>query len=310
MFKKIWSFLGLVKRAGKSFLDDNAFKLSASLSYYTVFSIGPMLLIIISLAGFFFGREAVQGQLFGQIQGLVGVGAAKQIQDLISNINQNNNSIWSTIIGVIVLIIGATGVFIEIQDSINYIWSVKAKPKKGLVKLLINRLLSFSVIISMGFILMVSLVVNTLMDIMSERLSRFFDEFSVYFFYIVNVLIILFVITVLFAVIFRVLPDAHIKWKDSIIGAVFTAVLFFLGKSLIGWYMGTSKVGTTFGAAASVVVILTWVYYSSLILYFGAEFTKVYAIERGGGVKPNDTAVFVVKQEARELPEGQRPKKI
>ena len=300
--KRVKLYARILKKTFIGFLDDNAFKLSASLSYYTIFAIGPLLLIIISLAGIFFGKEAVQGKLYGQIRGLVGNDAAIQIQSIIQNISQAHHGTLGAIIGIIVLVIGATGVFTEIQDSINYIWSVKAKPKKSWLKFLINRLISFSLVVSMGFVLLVSLILNALMDILSEKLIRLFKDYTIYLFYVLNMLIIFIIITGLFAVIFKVLPDAKIKWKEALIGAGFTALLFLLGKFLIGYYLGQSDMGITFGTAASIVIILSWVYYSSLILYFGAEFTKIYAIETGSRIVPNETAVFIIKKEAKEIP--------
>lgn len=294
-------FFYVLKEAAKAFSGDNAVKLSAALSYYTIFAIGPLLVIVLSLSGIFLGEAAVEGKLYGQIRGLIGSEAAKQVQEIIQNIQKTNNSTIGAIIGGIVLVIGATGIFAEIQDSINYIWSLKAKPKRGLIKLLMNRLLSFSLIISLGFLLIVSLVANALMDILNERLTRFFPHTMVYIIYGLNIVLLLAVISLLFAIIFKVLPDGKIKWKDAFVGAFFTSILFLIGKSAIGYYLGNSKLGTTYGTAASVVIILTWVYYTSIILYFGAEFTKIYALEFGGGIVPNETAVFIIKQEAKEL---------
>lgn len=301
MIKFFKKFFHVLKEAGKAFSADNALKLSAALSYYTIFAIGPLLVIVLSLSGIFLGEAAVEGKLYGQIKGLVGSDAAMQIQLIIQNIQETEGSTLGAIIGGVVLVIGATGIFAEIQDSINYIWSLKAKPKRGLVKLLINRLLSFSLIVSLGFLLIVSLVANALMDILSERLTRYFQDTMVYLMYAFNIILILGIISLLFAIIFKVLPDGKIKWKDAFIGASFTSLLFLLGKSAIGYYLGSSKLGATYGTAASVVIILTWVYYTSIILYFGAEFTKVYALEYGGGIVPNETAVFIIKQEAKEL---------
>jgi membrane protein len=298
--KKKWRFLKLVKDAATQFAADDAIKLSASLSYYTIFSFAPLLIVLMSLAGFFFGAEAVQGKIYWQINNFVGSDTAVQIQEIIKNLKTSRHTTVGTVIGVIALLIGATGVFTEIQDSINYIWSIKAKPKKGWLKLIINRLLSFSLIISFGFILTVSLIVNALMDLLSEKTSMLFAE-AVYFFYTLNLLAIFFVITCLFAIIFRILPDATIRWKDAFIGAFFTALLFILGKFVIGFYLGKSNIGVTYGAAASVIIILVWVYYSSIILFFGAEFTHLYAKEYGGGIIPDETAVFIVKQEVKEI---------
>lgn len=294
--KKVKQFLALFKHAGAGFINDNAFKLSASLSYYTIFALCPLLIIIISLAGIFFGREAVQGKIYWQLNGLVGNEAALQIQDIISNIQQNQYTTLGAIIGSIILIVGATGVFTEMQDSINYIWSVKAKPKKGWLKFLINRLLSFSLIVGMGFVLLVSLLLSALLNILSGKLERFFSSYTVYLFHTINWCVTLVVIAILFTIIFKVLPDAVISWKDAVIGSAVTASLFLLGKFLIGYYLGRANLDLTYGTAASIIIILSWVYYNALILYFGAEFTKMYALQAGGGIKPKDTAVFIIKR--------------
>ena len=292
----------LFAHAGNGFIEDNCFKLSASLSYYTVFALGPLLIIIISLAGIFFGREAIQGRIYGQINGLVGHEAALQIQEIIKNIQASHTSTTGAIVGTIILVIGATGVFTEIQDSINFIWSVKAKPKKSWLKFLTNRLLSFSLVISMGFVLMVSLVVSAVIGLLSDRLLRIFPRHAINLIDVTNVFIMLLVITALFAVIFKVLPDAVIAWKDAWIGALLTAVLFMLGKLLIGFYLNKANLDVTYGTAASIVIILSWVYYSALILFFGAEFTKMYALQAGQGIKPKETAVFIIKKETKEVP--------
>ena len=299
--KFIKRYFKVIKDAGGAFIEDNCMKLAAAISYYTIFAIGPLLLIVISLAGLFYGEEAVQGKIYDQLRGLLGSDAALQIEQIIQNVQSTDNSLMGTIIGGIVLFIGATGVFTEIQDSINYIWSLRAKPKRGLIKLLINRLLSFSLIVSMGFLLLVSLVVSALMDMLNERLVRLFPDTTVVLLYILNLILIFIVISFLFAIIFKVLPDGKIKWKDALIGASFTAILFLIGKAGIGFYLGNSELGVTYGAAASVVILLSWVYYTSIILYYGAEFTKIYALEYGGGIVPNNTAVFIIKREAKEI---------
>jgi membrane protein len=300
----IGKYLNLFKKAAVAFVEDNALKLSASLSYYMVFALGPIILIVITLAGSFINRENVNTKVFSELSKLLGPEAAVQIQSIIVNTQGSHHSTAGTIIGIVALFFGATGVFGEIQDSINYIWSVKAKPQRGWVRFLINRLLSFSIIISMGFILLVSLAVNAIMELLSERLVRLFSEGTVYLFYTVNLLLIFIVITTLFAAIFKILPDAHIRWRDAIIGAAFTAVLFLAGKFLIGYYLGNSNIGVVYGTAASIIFILLWVYYSSVILYFGAEFTRMHAIIMGGGIQPDKTAVFIIKKEAREIPES------
>jgi membrane protein len=269
-----------------------------------VFALGPIILIVITLAGSIFNRNEVQGKVYGELSKLLGPEAALQIQNIILNTQNSHESTIGAIIGIVALFLGATGVFGEIQDSINYIWSVKAKPQRGWLRFIINRLLSFSIIVSMGFILLVALIINALIEILSEKLVKLFSESTVYIFYAVNLVLIFAIITVLFAAIFKILPDAKIKWRDAFIGAAFTAVLFLAGKFLIGYYLGKSNIGAVYGAAASVIFILLWVYYSSVILYFGAEFTRMYAIMIGGGILPDKTAVFIIKKEAREIPES------
>lgn len=295
---KFWLVL---RQAVTEFITDHGLKLSASLSYYTIFSMGPVLVIVISLAGIFFGEDAVEGNIYYQINGFVGDQAALQIQQIIQNIQESQMGTRGAVIGVVILIVGATGVFTEIQDSINYVWSIRAKPKKGWLKLLINRLISFSLIISFGFIMMVSLIIHAIVDVMFEKLTKFFNDATVYIFTVVNYILLFLIITILFAIIFKVLPDARIKWRDTFVGAAFTAILFLIGKFLIGVYLTKSDVGVTYGTAAAIVIILLWVYYTSIILYIGAEFTKVYTLNFGSGIKPDDTAVFIIKQEVKEL---------
>lgn len=304
VFKIMSNTWKIFKQSVTEFLNDNCVKLSASLSYYTIFALGPTLLIIISFAGIFLGREAVEGKLYDQIKMLIGPAAASQVQSIIANLQQSDQTVVAAIVGVALLILGATGVFTEIQGSINYIWSIRAKPKKGWLKFITNRLISFSLVISCGFILLVSLVINALMELLNEKLQYYFKSVTIVVFYILNWVLIFAVITALFAIIFKVLPDATIRWKDATIGAAFTALLFMLGKFLISLYIGKSNVGLTYGAAGSIIVILVWVYYSSLILYFGAEFTKIYSIRHGAGIKPIDTAVFIIKHEASEIGES------
>lgn len=287
-FKGFWEVL---KNSFKGFGNDKVTKMSGSLAYYTVFSMAPLLIMIISLCGIFLGREAVEGKIYGQLAGFVGADTAHQLQDIIKNASLAGKSKIAAIIGGITLLVGATTVFAEIQDSINTIWGLKPKPKKGWLKMLQNRFLSFSVIISLGFLLLVSLGVTALVEGLSERLRSHFPDVTVVVFYIVNLLLTLIVVTAIFAVIFKVLPDANIKWKDVWAGAIATSILFILGKFAITFYISKSEVGSTYGTAGSLVVLLLWVYYSSIILYFGAEFTKAYALKYGSEIHPNKYAV-------------------
>ena len=222
---KIKSFWKVLKKAGASFIEDNGMKLSASLSYYTVFSLCPILIIVMSLAGVVFGKDAVQGRIYDQISGLVGSDAAIQIQEIIINIEKSQKGTVGAIVGVVLLVFGATGVFTEIQDSINYIWSVKAKPKKGWLKYLSNRAISFSLLIGIGFVLLVALVVNALMDLLNDRLEKILPTYSVYLFHTLSLALILIIISLLFTIIYKVLPDAIIAWKDAMVGAIFTTAV-------------------------------------------------------------------------------------
>lgn len=286
----------LLKQTFFEFEKDNAIKLSASLSYYTIFSLPPLLIIILSIFSFIFGKDAVTGRFFGQINGMVGDEAAIQIQETIKNIELSDSNTFAAIFGGIMLLIGASGVFAEIQSSINFIWGLKAKPNKGIMKFITNRLMSFSMIASVGFLLMVSLMVNTVMDVINARLLIYFPDTAVYIFYIFNIILLFATTTILFATIFKTLPDGEIAWKDALIGSSFTSFFFMFGKFAIGFYLGSSTVASVYGAAGSVIIILVWVYYSAIILYFGAEFTKVYSNEMGNKIIPNSYAVGIETQ--------------
>jgi membrane protein len=288
-FRSLWQIL---KSTGGDFSSCRITRMSAALAYYTVFSIAPMLILIISLSAIFWHRDAIEGSLYSEIKSFVGSSAALQIQEFIKNASVAKNNVFASTASIIALIIGATSVFSEIQDSINVIWSLKAKPKRGWLRLVVNRLLSFSVIVSLSFILLVSLVLSTILDILVARLVQLFHQVAVYFAYGLNLLITFVIITFLFGVIFKVLPDAKIKWRDVLTGAIATALLFMLGKFLISFYLGTRNIGNTYGAAGSIIIMLLWVYYSAIILYFGAAFTKNYAQFKGRRIYPNDYAVW------------------
>lgn len=294
MKKKVLGLFIFIKKVILEFFDDNVLKYSASLSYYTVFSLAPMLIIIISICGFLFGRDAVQGQVYNEIKDLVGAGAALQIQDTIKNIHLTKDTPVATIVSIVVLILGGTAIFGEIQDSLNKIWGLKVKMKKAWWKLVLSRLLSFSLVISLGFVLMVSLLLNALIALVGNHLNKLVSGIGKIFIPVIDNLLTFTITAIVFAVIFKVLPDAKIKWKDVSIGAFVTAILFTLGKIAIGWYLGQSNMATIYGAAGSVVIIMVWAYYSSLILYLGAEFTKVYAKEFGTRIQPSDYSEWII----------------
>jgi membrane protein len=281
----------IFKNSFQGFSDDKVLKLSGSLAYTMVFSMGPLILIIITTSSFFFGREAIEGRIYGQLEGFLGHDTALQLQDIIKHAAISGKSTLATVIGVIFLFIGATGIFSEIQDSINTIWGLKPKPKKGWVAFLKNRLLSFSVIIGLGFLLLVSLAISALLEAFGSHLRILFPGISAILLYIINLSISICVSWFIFAVIFKVLPDAIIQWKDVWVGALATTLLFLLGKFAISFYISKSNVGSTYGTAGSLVVLLLWIYYSSVILYFGAEFTMSYAMQYGNPIKPAEYAV-------------------
>lgn len=305
--------------AGKGFIEDRVTKLSAALAYYTIFSLTPMIIIIMAAASIFFSHKLNPGtELFAQISDMVGQDAAKQLQGFVANANLTGKSTIGLIIGVVTLIVGATAIFIEIQDSINLIWKVKAVPKKGWKKMLTNRLLSFSLIVSMGFLLLVSLVVNSIVVSLGDKLGYLLKSTNIgeaipvagdtttLLIYILNNAITLAAVTAVFTIIFKVLPDVDLKWKSAIIGALFTALLFSLGKYAIGIYIEKGNPGSAFGAASSIIVILLWIYYTSIILYFGAEFTQAYAERYDGGIRPSKYAVHtkitIVEEKVDVLP--------
>lgn len=293
-FKDIWT---LLVATYNGFSNDRCLKLSAALAYYTVFALAPLLVLLISITSVFFGEEAIQGEIFSQINGLVGNQAAKQIQDMLKSIQLSGKTNIALISGIVTLIIGATSIFIEIQDSINLIWRVKPKPKRGWVKLLKDRLLSSSLIVSLGFLLVVSLIINGIVLALSDYLTRFIPGLGVMLINAINFVVSTAVITVLFGVIFKVLPDAKIAWKNVKWGAFFTTILFMLGRYLIGLYIETTSTGSTYGAAGSLIVILVWIYYTAAILYFGAEFTQSYAELYGIKIEPADYAVYIEQTE-------------
>jgi len=298
--KGLWQVL---KESFIGFSENKVLKLSGALAYYTIFSMAPLLIVIIFLCSIFFGRADTEVSIYNQIESFVGSDTALQLQQIITNASLEGKSNFAVVIGIITLLIGATTVFAEIQESINMIWGLKPKPKKGWLKMLQNRLLSFSVVIGLGFLLLVSLAVSAIIEALMDKLKDVFPGIAVIALYILSLLVSFVVITILFGGIFKVLPDAQIKWKDVLAGAIATAILFMIGKFAISFYISKSNIGSTYGTAGSLVVLLLWIYYSAVILYFGAGFTKAYAIKYGSAIHPDDYAV-VTKTIELEAGEG------
>lgn len=269
---------------------DDCLRMGASIAYYTLFALAPVLLITIAIAGFVFGEEAVRGQIAGQIDQLVGRDGALAVQSLLEGAAKRGSGILATTIGVVTLLLASTGAFMELQTALNTVWRVKPKENSSAWKsLLINRLQSFGIVVGIGFLLLVSLAVSAALAALNTWLSSI-SPANTTLWRIVNLLISMTVTTGLFAMLFKFLPDVRLKWRDVAIGAAVTAVLFTIGQQVIGWYLGQSSVASSYGAAGSVMVLLLWVYYSSQIVLFGAEFTRVWADRHGEVVPPEPFA--------------------
>ncbi|MFD0701708.1 YihY/virulence factor BrkB family protein [Myroides pelagicus] len=277
------------------FLDDNAMKFSAALSYYTIFALPPLIILIISASGLVFEQKEVSDFFYNQLNDLVGVNTSQEVKRAMENVNINRSGTLPTVIGIGMLLFSASGVFAEIQSSINYIWGLAAKPNKSIVRFVKNRLLSFAMIASVGFLLLVSLMVNSFVGILYEYIATWFDEELVHVIYVVNNVIIFLVITLLFMLIFKTLPNGKIGFKETAIGAVFTTFLFMIGKFGIGYYLSTTATSSLYGAAGSIIIMLIWIYYSAMILYFGAEFTKNFALLFGTPITPGSFSIEIEK---------------
>jgi membrane protein len=284
--------LEMIKQTFGEWSDDKGPRLGASLSYYTVFSMAPLLLLVISIAGLVFGPAAAEGRIFGELRGLLGSDAARLVQTVVAKASRPQHGILGTVISIGVLVIGATGVVVELQDALNSVWKVAPKPNRGLWGVIRTRLISVAMILTLGFLLMVSLVVSAALAALGGWL-RGLAGGAVAVGWILDATVSLGVIATLIALIYKVLPDAVVSWRDVWIGAGVTALLFLLGKYLIGLYIGRASVGSAFGAAGSLAVLLVWVYYSAQIMLLGAEFTRVFANRFGSKVRPSKTAVEV-----------------
>ena len=268
---------------------DHAQGLGAALAFYAIFSLAPLLLIVIAIAGSVFGQEAAQGQIIGQIQGLVGEESAKAIQSMIEEARKPAAGIIATVVAIVLLFLGATGVFAQLQEALNIIWRVEAKPEQGMWKILKDRFISLLAVLGTGFLLLISLVISAALSAIGTTLEQFLPVPG-FLLQLINFLVSFAIVTLLFAMIYKLLPDRSIQWSDVWIGAIITSLLFTIGKFVIGVYLGKSDVGIAYGAAGSLVVMLMWVYYASQIFLFGAEFTAVYAHARGSKLIPSPQA--------------------
>jgi membrane protein len=309
MIKLFKNLPKLVKLSYQGWKEDNVSRLAAALTYYTVFSLAPMLIIAIAVAGLIWQRQAVQDQVLSQMQGLIGEQGRTFIAGLLDSASRPAQGIFATIIGIITLIFGALGVFNELHNSLNTVWDVPEKKVTGMwnsvKEVIMNRFLSFTMVLGIGFMLLVSLLISTGITALGNWVGTFLP-FQEVILQIINLVISIAILTLFFGLIFKVLPDANIAWRDVWIGAFVTTILFSIGKTLIGLYLGSSAVGTTFGAAGSLVLLLLWVYYSAQILFFGAEFTQVYANTLGSRIVPEGQAATAI-QRPEETPPSKTP---
>lgn len=280
----------LLKETFNEWNEDKASRLAADLAYHTIFSLAPLLIVAIAIAGAVFGEEAAKGEIVGQIQGLVGEAAAEAIQTMIINTDRAGTGTFATIAGIATLLLGATGIFGELQDALNTIWEVAPKPGLGVMNFIRSRVLAFVMVLCIGLLLLLSLVLSTALAAFSTWFNDLLPGLGTIL-GVLNFAISFGLVTLLFAAIYDILPDVKIAWKDVWIGAAATALLFTIGRTLLGIYLGSAAVGSTFGAAGSLVVIVVWIFYSAQILLFGAEFTKVYARKRGARIIPADNAI-------------------
>jgi membrane protein len=293
MTKKISTFLGLLKKTFKGWSADDPFRQSAVIAYYAIFSLPALLVLIINVIGLFFEKEAINGEISRQIESVMGTATSKTVEDIVRRASEFKAGVISTIIAVVTIIIGATGVFVELQKSLNIVFDVKPGPKKTFMTEIRHRLFSFGLILSIGFLMLVSLVISSALSAFSHWLEGVFSEGVAYLLYVLDVVLSVSVTTAMFALMFHYLPDVRIRWKTLIPGAFLTAVLFILGKYALSFYFGKAEPESVYGAAGSIILVLLWVSYSSMIVFFGAEFTKQYALHKGVKPRTVNDAEFV-----------------
>lgn len=296
----IWD---LLRETYEEWNQDQAPRLSAALAYYTLFALAPLLVIVTAIAGFVFGQEASSGQLFGQIRGMVGDDGAAAIQSMVASANKPAQGTFAAVTGTFFLLLGAAGLFGELQSTLNTIWGVRAKPQGGILNLIRQRFFSFSMVLGTGFLLLVSLVISSVLAAFSTYLQNLVPGFDVIW-QIVNFVISFIITSVLFMLMYKVIPDVEVAWRDVAVGAIVTALLFSIGRFAIAYYLGRGTYSSSFGTAASLVIVLVWIYLSAQILFFGAEFTQVYARMRGADIRPSEhaEAIGLCKDEPHAKP--------
>lgn len=290
-FERLKNFWSLLKDTFSQWNEREPFNNSVIIAYYTIFSLPGLLVIIINVTGYFYDKQEVTRQITGQIEGMIGGDTAKDVQSIIDRASETKGTALASILGVATLLFGATGVFYQLQQILNKMWEVKPKPKQKILKLVRDRIFSFGLILAVGFLMLVSLVISAGLSALGSWASSYIPESLQVLFKTLDFIVSLGVVTLLFASIYKFLPDAKISWRDVWIGAFMTSILFVIAKFGLGLYFGKSDPGSTYGAAGSIILIMLWVSYAGMILLFGAEFTQVFANRYGKKVKPTDTAV-------------------
>ncbi len=301
--KALWT---TVKKTLKAWMAGDPFRQSAVIAYYAIFSIPALLVIVVALAGIAFGEEAVRGEISNQIGSAIGEDAAEQIEVMITNASEKKASFFAAALSILTLIVGCTGVFAQLQSELNQIWEVRVEAEKKWLRVLRTRFFSFGLVIAIAFLMLVSLIITAGLSLLNGWIKEHLPDVMLYIFYLINFAVSFSVITVLFALMFKVLPDAQVRWRNVWIGAGVTAGLFILGKFLLGIYFGKSDPGSTYGAAGSIVLIMLWVSYTCMIVFLGAEFTKQYTLARGDEIVPRKDAKLIEADKEEALVEKKR----
>ena len=299
MVEKFKTAFDVLKQTVREWSDDKAPRLGAALAYYTIFSIAPLFIIILAIAGLWFDKQSAQEQIFGQVGSLVGEQGAKAIAGMLQAADKPHQGIVASALAVVTLLLGATGVFVQLQDALNTIWEVKPKPGRGIMGFIRQRILSLAMVFGIGFLLLVSLVVSAGLAAAGKWFEGAMPGGEEVW-HAINFIVSFAVIAVLFTFMFKYLPDVKIAWRDVWLGGALTALLFTVGKFALGFYLGRSSVSSAYGAAGSLVIVLLWVYYSAQILFFGAEFTQVYANRFGKRLEPAENAMWAPGQKAAQ----------
>ncbi len=296
---KIKDLRVLLKKTFIEWYKKDPFRQSAVMAYYAIFAMPGLIFLVVTLTGYFFDKDTVNEKIVIEVSSTVGPDTGAQINEMLNAVGETKSTVWGSIVGIVILLVGATGVFVELQKTLDDIWQVKVVPGRGMMRIIKTRLFSFGLILVIAFLLLISLVISTVLTLVSERVDIDTSTFMITVFAILNFIFSIAVISFLFALMFKILPDAKVKWKHVWLGALLTGILFTIGKTALAFYFGMAHPASGYGAAGSIILILLWVSYSSMILFFGAEFTASYAKMYSGKVAPTDIAKEMTKCEIK-----------